>query len=243
MSEFVRTVRRPARLRALMDRGVLINLYHDLRAPGIWVIHGTTRSRVYRTYDEYRRHQRSKQPLILRTDYDERFRAALRQRLISDGLVKRGAVVLCLGARSGAEVRAFLDYGCFAVGVDIKPTRENPWVLAGDFQALQFPDATVDAIFTNSLDHAHDIDRVLAEIARVLKPDGLVVVEAVRGSDEAHPPGPWESFYWATIDELVAVLVPRLGTLVARYPIEVPWPGEHLVFARDPHRAGESHAP
>ncbi|MBM3458075.1 MAG: class I SAM-dependent methyltransferase, partial [Armatimonadetes bacterium] len=136
--------------------------------------------RRYGTYEEYVEQQRAKL-LTLRPDwlagYDTRYHQALRARLGEHGLVGPGSSVLCLAARIGTEVKAFLDLGCFAVGIDLNPGAENRYVVTGDFHALQFPDQCVDAVFTNSLDHAFDLPRLLGEIRRVLRPEGLVVLE------------------------------------------------------------------
>ena len=79
-----------------------------------------------RTYrigtEDYLRHQRAKLPTLDLTDYDRTFHAHLSQRLNAHGL-RPGTTVLCLGARLGTEVRAFLDHSCFAVGIDLNPAR------------------------------------------------------------------------------------------------------------------------
>ena len=46
--------------------------------------------------------------------------------------------VLCLAARIGTEVKAFLDLGCFAIGIDLNPGTDNRYVVHGDFHDLQF---------------------------------------------------------------------------------------------------------
>jgi SAM-dependent methyltransferase len=103
--------------------------------------------------------------------------------------------------------------------------------LYGDFQDLQFPDACVDFVYTNSFDHAYDISAVLSEIARVLKPSGQLIVDAVRGAEEGHPPGMWECFYWSTTDDLVNLLRANGFGLVDRVTFAEPWEGDHLRFA------------
>jgi SAM-dependent methyltransferase len=79
-----------------------------------------------------------------------------------------------LGARFGTEVKAFHDLGSFAVGIDVRTGERNKFVLQGDFHDIQFPAATVDIVFTNSLDHAFDFEKVIQEIRRVLKPSGTL---------------------------------------------------------------------
>src|SRR5690606_32891810 len=98
----------------------------------------------------------------------------------------------------------FIDRGAFAVGIDLNPGRENRWVVVGDFHALQFADASVDVVYTNSLDHAFDLSPVLAEVRRVLKDDGDFVVEMGLGVEEGGQPGFYEALSWRRADELVA---------------------------------------
>src|SRR5215216_3610430 len=81
--------------------------------------------------------------------HDRRFYDALRERLetLPFPLLRRR--VLCLGARQGTEVRAFIDRGGFAVGIDLNPGEKNRYVLIGDFQELQFATGSVDIVYTN----------------------------------------------------------------------------------------------
>ena len=187
------------------------------------------RARSYPSYEDYIRHQQSKPGEIRLTDHDDELCAALAARLRDDG-VPAGSSALCLGARFGGEVRGFRSVGCFAVGIDLRTAPRSTHVLYGDFQDLQFPDACVDFVYTNSFDHAYDITKVLTEIARVLKPSGQLIVDAVRGAEEGHPPGMWECFYWSTTDDLIELLRANGFGLVHRVPFVEPWEGEHLRF-------------
>ncbi len=144
--------------------------------------------------------------------------------------VKPGMTVLCLGARQGTEVEVFLELGCFALGIDLNPGPQNPHVVYGDFHEIGFPAGSADVIYSNSLDHALDIDRVIAGIRRVLKPDGLLVIEAVRGREEGQAPRFYESFFWSRIDDLVALLQRHGFRLLVRAPFSEPWAGDHLCF-------------
>lgn len=117
-------------------------------------------------------------------DYDQRYRAILHQRLEECGAVQTGAA-LCLGARQGSKVKAFIDKGCFAVGVDLNPGRDKRYVLPCDFHALQFADQSVDIVFFNSFDHAFDLTKLLREVTRVLRPGGAVGVGGRRRHGEA----------------------------------------------------------
>lgn len=192
--------------------------------------------RYYRDYLSYLRHQASKLPLINKDDlavYDREYRRLLKDRLKAGGFVKRGMNVLCLGARQGTEVKAFLDLGCFAVGIDINPGENNHFVLHGDFHSIQFPDGVVDVVFTNSLDHVFDIQQVLNEVRRVLKSNGLFVVEAIMGMKEGIEPDEYASFWWETTEGLTSLIEKKGGFLLKRcQKFSKPWEGHHLVFER-----------
>ena len=85
-------------------------------------------------------------------------------------------------------------------------------------------------MFTNALDHALDLQRLLGEVSRVLKPDGLFLVEAVHGKAEGIRPGFYESFFWATVDDLVKAIEQAPLACDYRVAFEHPWPGAHLRF-------------
>ena len=114
----------------------------------------------------------------------------------------------------------------------MNPGADNRYVLSGDFHALQFADGSVDAVFTNALDHALDIQRLLGEVSRVLKPNGLFLVEAVHGKSEGIRPGFYESFFWATVDDLVKAIEQAPLACDYRVEFEHPWPGAHLRFRK-----------
>jgi SAM-dependent methyltransferase len=164
----------------------------------------------YSSYSEYVSQQKSKLYIredFLRSKYEEKYRTQLFGRLKEQGVVKPGMNVLCLGARLGAEIKSFLDLGCFAIGLDLNPGLSNKYVVYGDFHDIQYPSKVVDVVFTNSLDHAFDLDLLIQEIKRVLKPNGLLILEIVRGDKEDRIPDYYESICWKTIDDLLDVFV------------------------------------
>src|SRR5664280_1039590 len=233
IDQLVKTCRRPGRIWRLGDPGLGKVILDTVRQPGTWSqeVRLGLRVRRYGNYGTYLRHQMAKPHSSIDPDHDERFRAALATRLRGEPRVTAGLSVLCLGARWGTEVKAFHDLGCCAVGVDIKPGAGTAIVLQGDFHNLAFPAKSVDIVYTNSLDHAADIERLLAEILRVVKPDGSVHVEAALGRAQGHPPGTYESFYWESIDAVVNLLVVKGLRRVRRSAFDQPWAGEHLVLA------------
>lgn len=190
--------------------------------------------RHYDSYDDYVEHQAAK--FKLRNicpreieDYDQKYRRVLLERLSDFGVVQKGTA-LCLGARQGSEVKAFLDKGCFAVGIDLNPGQGNRYVLPGDFHAIQFPDDSVDIVFSNSFDHAFDLPRLLKEITRVLKPGGMLVLEVGWGTEEKGSAGFYECLQWTTVDHLLDLLGGHGFGLACRHDIEFPNRGWHLVL-------------
>jgi SAM-dependent methyltransferase len=69
--------------------------------------------------------------------------------------------------------------------------------LAGTAEAIPLPDASVDAVFVAEAFHWFDLDRAPAEIARVLRPGGVLAVMWNLPGDDGEP--------W--FDELVALVV------------------------------------
>lgn len=188
--------------------------------------------RSYDSYEDYLEHQKAKLETHEFGQYDEDFRQALRERLNSLEVEWPGRSVLCLGARIGSEVKAFLDLDASAIGIDLNPGKENRYVVKGDFHDLQFPASSIDVVYTNSLDHAFDIERMAKEVLKVLKPNGLFLVEAVQGRDQGINPGFFESFFWKNIDELVRVFENAGFKVWHRMAIAHPWPGEQICFRR-----------
>lgn len=198
-----------------------------------WNPQGTVfQKRSYDSYEAYLEHQKAKLETHEFGKYDDEFRTALRERLMALELDWPGRTVLCLAARIGTEVKAFLDLGAFAIGIDLNPGEENRYVVHGDFHALQYAPGSVDVVYTNSIDHAFDIDRMAKEILKVLKPDGLLIVEAAQGRDQGVNPGFFESFFWKNIDELARVFANAGFTVSRRTPIARPWPGEQICLQR-----------
>ena len=167
-------------------------------------------SRDYDSYDEYVQHQRQKLDEILRLGHGfsnasvaearsrfyRRFRHLIRR-------VPRDAIILCLGARQGTEVEVLRELGfCNAYGVDLNPGPENELVREGDFNRLEEADGSIDLVYSNSVDHALDLDAFFAEHARVLRADGFALYDVHRD----YPPGepaPFEASLWLRREEVL----------------------------------------
>lgn len=160
--------------------------------------------RQYQSYDEYVTHQASKLDKIehrLKEVEEEDF-SEFTRRFKSCEQLADAKSVLCLGARLGTEVRALHRLGYFAVGLDLNPGKDNQFVLPGDFHHIVFPDASVDAVYTNALDHVFDLQKVVREVTRIIKPGGVFIVDLPPGFDEGFTPGSYEASYWGTIDSV-----------------------------------------
>jgi hypothetical protein len=188
--------------------------------------------RKYENYQHYIKHQCGKDAVHTgMIEYGEMLQAALVERL--NPWRKHGEGMLCLGARTGAEVEAFMKMGYFAVGVDINPLPKNPWVLLGDFNDLLWFDETIDNIYTNSLDHAENLTELRNQIYRKLKPGGKLFVDIVAGIEEGYTPGAFESCWWDKVDDVVELLHGSGFKAMSRSPITEPWTGEFVVFRKE----------
>ena len=66
-----------------------------------------------------------------------------------------------------------------AIGIDIVPN--PPLVVKGDFNNLKYKDKKFDMVYTNAFDHAWDPDIFFKNVYRVLKDDGLFVIDVFPG--------------------------------------------------------------
>jgi SAM-dependent methyltransferase len=236
-AELRETWKRPARLTALFSPSRLANGLRFQRvrwlAGGGWNdTKAGTSARQFSSYEDYVRLQQSKLGYLDLAAHEQKFRKALGERLATSSLSCRGARAICLGARLGAEVAAFRDQGAFAIGVDLNPGKDNPWVVFGDFHNLQFADSSVDVMYSNSLDHCFDLARVLAEVRRLLTSDGRLLVEADPGVDDPNGENPdlWATFGWKSIDALVSKITAEGFELVDRADFDYPRQGTGLNF-------------
>lgn len=113
--------------------------------------------------------------------------------------------ILCLGARTGAESLGAVEAGFEgSVGIDLHPV--GPTVLQGDWHDLQFPDRSFQNVYSNSLDHCLYLDRLAAQVQRVLVTGGRFYVMATNRADATvetwMAKGGNEALYWQTSDEL-----------------------------------------
>lgn len=82
--------------------------------------------------------------------------------------------VLCIGARTGQEVAALRDLGYDAVGIDLIPC--EPYVIQCDMHKLTFENEKFDFVFSNVFDHSLYPEKKCAEMERVLRPGGIIIM-------------------------------------------------------------------
>jgi SAM-dependent methyltransferase len=113
--------------------------------------------------------------------------------------------VLCLGARTGAESLGAVEAGFpGSVGIDLHPV--GPTVIRGDWHQIPFPDRSFANVYSNSLDHCLHLDRLAAEVQRVLIHGGRFYVMATNRekslAEWQADTGGNEGLYWQTSDDL-----------------------------------------
>ena len=187
--------------------------------------------RVYASYADYRQHQASKLEHLDLADYDSWFREVLRDRLAEvEGV--RGASALRLAARIGTEVKAFADVGAFAVGVDLNPgpaNRVRP--------PRRLPRAAVRRRLPRPRVHQLPRPRLRGRArARggAARPQARRTTRA-RGAARlagGRRAGVYESFWWRTLDDLARFVGQSGFVCQARRPIDRPFPGESMIFAK-----------
>ena len=158
--------------------------------------------RDYATYQEYIIHQKQKfeEKLKLKGGFTKdillsyRFKFYRRFRILSKYLSK-SANILCAGARQGTEVEVLHDLGYHnAHGIDLNPGPKNKLVRSGDFMHLENEDSSLDMIYSNSIDHAIDLNAFFKECASVIKSNGYVLYDI----SSLYKVGQFETVEWET---------------------------------------------
>lgn len=200
-----------------------------------WSSSDAFQQRTYPTYEAYTEHQKSKLSKLDLTKYNVAFSAAVQERVakVLNGF-KPGGNVLCLGARTGAECDAFIKLGYFPIGIDLNPGEGNRYVVVGDFHDLQYADNSVDIVYTNALDHAFDLEKIMSEVARVMKDDAVFIAEIVDPS--VRGPGDYEAIWWKTLGDVIERIQKMGFTVWETQDFEYPWQGRQVIFVKNGDR-------
>jgi hypothetical protein len=106
----------------------------------------------------------------------------------------------------GTEVEVLRDLGFKnAYGLDLNPGPHNPFVQQGDFMHLKEADHSIDCLYTNSVDHAFELEAFVKEHVRVLTPTGLALYDLPRYSGSRQP-GAFEAIGWNSEEDIISIL-------------------------------------
>lgn len=181
---------------------------------------GTFQKRAYDSYDEYVTHQRikfdeimkirggfsNKEIFLYRLKFYSRFKHLM-------GRLPKDARIVCCGARQGTEVEVLRDLGFRnAIGIDLNPGPGNPLVQTGDMLHMNYPDHSVDLIYTNCVDHAFSLNDLVTEHVRVLKSNGYLLYDiSINAEGEA---GAFEAISWPRSEDVILLLLQKFEQLV-----------------------------
>jgi SAM-dependent methyltransferase len=180
---------------------------------------GDFQYRNYASYEEYLQHQSQKFEEMLKTqggfkgrdilEYRKRFYRRFRY---LPAFLNKSSTILCLGARQGTEVEVLQDIGYKnAIGLDLNPGPENPYVIPGDFMNLDYSDASVDMVYTNCVDHAFNLAQFFQEHARVIKPDGYAIYDI---ASYGMGLGTFEAVGWETDDAVFLLALKHFKSVI-----------------------------
>lgn len=106
--------------------------------------------------------------------------------------------VLEVGCGTGLVLRKLAEHAAHAVGVDLSPgmlaraRARGLDVHEGSATALPFPDASFDAAVSfKTLPHVPDLPRALSEMARVVRPGGVLIAELYNPRSVRHLAKRW----------------------------------------------------
>lgn len=120
-------------------------------------------------------------------DYEQKTRSAMVIGLLNP---QKGEKILEIGCGNARDLTLISVYGCHCVGIDISPGMldearhdlaaagiSDVELEVGSATALRFADATFDKVFASEvIEHIPEYEKCIAEMARVVKPGGSVVI-------------------------------------------------------------------
>lgn len=92
----------------------------------------------------------------------------------NSNFLNKASNCICLGARTGQEVKALRELGKEAIGVDL--VEFPPFTVEGDIHNLNYLDKSFDFVFTNIFDHSLYPDKFISEMERICQSEGYIVI-------------------------------------------------------------------
>ena len=141
----------------------------------------------HKNYSEYINHQKDKTTnpekikIWLGEEWDIKYRGFLEIFQRNKQYVQNKKKALCLGSRTGQEVKALSDLGVNAQGIDLVPF--PPYTIEGDIHNIDIPNNCIDLIFTNIFDHSLYPERFCSEMARICQTNGHIIIHLQKGID------------------------------------------------------------
>jgi len=181
---------------------------------------GAFHYRDYDSYNEYQIHQKQKFDEMLKIKGGFSNKEILRYRIRFFRrfyhlykFIPLSSKIICAGARQGTEVEVLRDLGFHqAIGIDLNPGPDNKYVRSGDFMAMDFPDASIDLVYSNCLDHAYNLEQFICEHIRVLKPGGFALYDiAIQGEAGG---GAFEAVEWDSEETLFLLMLRYFGKVL-----------------------------
>ena len=134
----------------------------------------------YKNYDEYINFQKQKSTNPNNIDKWMNDESAIKTEGFSEIFnrnhfwLNKKKNAICLGSRTGQEVKVLLDKGINAIGVDIVPF--PPYTDLGDIHNLKYKSKTFDLIFTNIMDHSINPEKFCQEMERIAISGAIIII-------------------------------------------------------------------
>jgi len=134
----------------------------------------------YKKYSNYLNHQRNKtnDPKKIKKWLGEEWEIKYNgfreifERNKKFTLHKKNAI--CLGSRTGQEVKALIDLGIDAIGLDL--VAFPPYTIKGDIHNIEKNSNSIELIFTNIMDHSLYPEKFCSEMERICKKGGHIII-------------------------------------------------------------------
>lgn len=191
---------------------------------------GIERQRVAMTPGEYAAYYEQDYYGGVYTHSEEQDAAVAERRIAAHGPALRGRV-LDIGSGNGAFVQACRKAGLEAWGQEVAPVGPDAFTYRGALSRIHFPTGWADTVTMHDvLEHLIDPVAALAEVARILKPDGKLIVDHpdFRSPDGIHHWKPVEHLWFMTADQLAAKLRQAGFYIVGT---DKPIPGKFVLYA------------